>query len=75
MISDLFSVTLHAAIRKFDIKHPENAASIPYVRSKCLNLLHYLFHLINPLELMLMTVLVLFAICVVQLLLLCDGLC
>jgi hypothetical protein len=73
------SVTLHAAIRKFDIKHPENAASIPYVRLKCLNQLHYLlllyFHLINALELMLVAVLVFFAICVVQLLLLRNGLC
>jgi hypothetical protein len=32
---------LHAAIRKFDIKHPENAASIPYVRSKCLIIIPY----------------------------------
>lgn len=32
---------LHATIRKFDIKHPENAASIPYVRSKCLIIISY----------------------------------
>jgi hypothetical protein len=72
---------LHAAIRKFDIKHPENAASIPYVRSKCLNQLHYslllYFHLINAGKLMMLwlPVFVIFAISIVELLLLCNGLC
>lgn len=68
---------LHAAIRKFDIEHPENAASIPYMPSKCLTQLHYplLFylHLINASQLVRCVILI--AISVVKLLLLSDSLC